>query len=1031
MSEARTEGLGLRLWRLLRHNLWPRPRQAFRIRQVLPLLIFVGLFLGVLFWVQAEQWLALGQLSGLWLLGLLPWLLCLHLASYSGLSRGRAALALWSRMVLVGLFALIFCEPRALRRHDSLSLIFAVDNSASMSDEAKEAALEYLTRTVAGTEGKPGKPDQDKAGLVFFGRNAAVEMPPEQSVVFDDAGGITANVEIDRNGTDLAQALSLAAAMLPEESPGRIVLVSDGVTTEGPLSGVLDDLHARKIPVDVLPVSYQYEHEVWLERMELPRRTKLGQPFEAAVILSSLKSGRGTLTLRQNGELIHTQEVSFAAGKNRFALPVTLKNPGYYEYSARIETPKGMDNWLRNNQTQDFLMVQGRGKILMVVKPGADPRSYEALQAALELGSREVQRITPFELPNARLALLPYDCIIFNDVPRDDFDAMQLRAVHDAVKEQGSGLIMLGGPDSYGPGGYAKTDIERALPVTMDIKKKKILPKSALAIILHTCEFADGNTWAKRISKEAIKVLNEQDEVGLLAFTWQGSDDWIFDLTPVSEYASMVPKINNAQIGDMPAYPPTMELAYTSLKNSDAAGRHVIIISDGDGSPPPPALLRKYMQAKISISTVAVFPHNGANGTAVMRQIARATGGRFYFPKDPNQLPRIFIKEAKTLRRSAVQEVTFLPEVYGSSPILNGLRGLPTLHGFVWTSPKEDPKVNVILEGPEKEEPDPVLATWRYGIGAAAAFTSDLSPRWARDWINWDQYSAFVRQLVTEVSRAGVENDIGLRTYRSGSRGRIVVDAYKKELRFLDLLAEIEGPDGQKSTVPLRQVGPNRYEAPFPIEGHGRYEIKVAGKGSAVREPGAQGTRKEVRAFGGLVVSYSDEFRRFRADQITMERIRDRTGGRVLNGLESGAELFDPNRQPRISSRSIIGELLLLLSLLVVVDVGLRRVHLDLLVIKGWFGLNKAARTETLGSLLELKQSRADKERGRREDAAPPPVEHSRPEHARPRAPTEAVKKHAERATEKPADTGTTTSRLLAAKRRAQGKGDKGDPSSQ
>jgi len=47
-----------------------------------------------------------------------------------------------------------------------------------------------------------------------------------------------------------------------------------------------------------------------------------------------------------------------------------------------------------------------------------------------------------------------------------------------------------------------------------------VLPKAALAIILHTCEFAEGNTWAKRIAKEAIRVLGAQDEVGLIAFTW-------------------------------------------------------------------------------------------------------------------------------------------------------------------------------------------------------------------------------------------------------------------------------------------------------------------------------------------------------------------------------------------------------------------------------------------------------------------------------------------------------------------------------
>ena len=63
------------------------------------------------------------------------------------------------------------------------------------------------------------------------------------------------------------------------------------------------------------------------------------------------------------------------------------------------------------------------------------------------------------------------------------------------------------------------------LPVTMDVSQKKVLPKGALAIILHTCEFAEGNTWGKRITKQAIKVLGAQDEVGVLAYDYQDGEE--------------------------------------------------------------------------------------------------------------------------------------------------------------------------------------------------------------------------------------------------------------------------------------------------------------------------------------------------------------------------------------------------------------------------------------------------------------------------------------------------------------------------
>ena len=78
---------------------------------------------------------------------------------------------------------------------------------------------------------------------------------------------------------------------------------------------------------------------------------------------------------------------------------------------------------------------------------------------------------------------------LFVNAGADLFDPVQFKAVHDAVKDLGLGFLMVGGRNSFGPGGYHKTPIEEVLPVSMDVTKKKVLPKGALVIVLHTCEF--------------------------------------------------------------------------------------------------------------------------------------------------------------------------------------------------------------------------------------------------------------------------------------------------------------------------------------------------------------------------------------------------------------------------------------------------------------------------------------------------------------------------------------------------------------
>ncbi|MEQ9071458.1 MAG: hypothetical protein RLO18_32285, partial [Gimesia chilikensis] len=315
--------------------------------------------------------------------------------------------------------------------------------------------------------------------------------------------------------TNLEQTLSLAAAMLPEENRGRIVLISDGTETEGSISQILDELKSRVIAVDVLPIHYEYDKVVWLEYLELPRFVKLGENYEASVVLSSLQDGAGKLVLRENGEQIYEQEVKFKAGKNRFVVPIYLRDPGYYEYSATIETQAADDQIRENNTVINYIYVEGEGKVLVVTNPAGDDRDWESLVKAIREGERNVDVVSAYEFPNDSLSLMPYDAVLFVNVPADAFNVIQLKAVHDSVFNQGIGFMMVGGDNSFGPGGYHRTVIEDALPVTMDITKKKVLPKGALAIILHTCEFPEGNTWGKRITKQAIKVLGAQDEVGV------------------------------------------------------------------------------------------------------------------------------------------------------------------------------------------------------------------------------------------------------------------------------------------------------------------------------------------------------------------------------------------------------------------------------------------------------------------------------------------------------------------------------------
>lgn len=933
--------------RSLLRAVFPAPRQPVHRGDLISLLLFLMIFAGICLSLELAGLVLFVRPEAFLLTIVTVWLWWLSLAGTTGLSATRSQAALWIRFVMAAGFIIALAEPRAVRTSDTLSVIYAVDVSDSVGQQAVDSALEFVARQVF------GKPTADEAGLVLFGAEAVVELPPRITFPFD--GVVTSQVR--RDATNLAEALSLSAAMIPAENNGRVVLISDGTSTEGNLSRRISELQARNITVDILPIEYQYENEVWLERLELPQQVKLEQTYEASVIASSLRATTATLVLRENGTIIANNEVDLRAGLNQFSLPIHVTEPGYYEYKATLELPEGEDNLKQNNTALNFLFVEGAGRILVVTSPGGDSREWQPLVDALRKDGRNVEQTDAYGLPDSTLALMPYDSVVFVNVPVNALVPAQMRAIQNAVRDIGTGFLMVGGPDSFGPGGYHRTPIEETLPVSMEIEQQQLLQKGALVIILHTCEFADGNTWGKRITNQAIRVLSGHDEVGALVY--DKTDDvekWLFRLTPAAYFPRLVTLVNGASIGDMPTFATTMEMGLAGLAQSDATVRRMLIISDGDPSAPTDKLLAAFQQEKITVSTVTVSPHGPAD-TAAMKRIADATGGTSYTPENPTELPSIFVKEARTLKRSMIQEETIVPLPGTPSSLLETMPNPPPLHGYVLTSLKAraEPVLLALLEDTESTSesvtaPVPILARWKYGLGTTAAFTSDLNTRWGRDWVQWGNYQSMVSQLLTSISRVRKPQQLRLWTHISGGEADIVVEDFADgeglDIGFTNFTAIINGPDDFSESVRLQQVGPYRYQTRIPLPGQGRYQVIAQGSSDGQTET----------ATGGFIVSYSPEYLRFRSDPIVLEQIRQQTNGQLLNQNSSADDVFS-ERPPKSSSRPVFDWMLIVLAILLPVDVAIRRIDIDWMMIRGLFRRRTDnSQATTLGTLLKTRQ---------------------------------------------------------------------------
>lgn len=1006
-------------------RIFPPPRRSVTWKTATPLFVFLLLFLTLNLYLVLSSAVEFDQPWSFLLMLVTPWVWWMQAAGHSGLTQSRGNLALVTRLIVVGLLVSVLAQPRAVKTSDLVSVVFNVDVSDSVGADAREEALAIVAGTVA------EKPALDEAGMVVFGRTPAVEYPPRDSMPFEKY----LNSQVGKDATNLQQSLSLSAAMLPEDNRSRVVLISDGTETRGELKQAVTELQARGIQVDVIPITQagSNDKEVLLERLDLPRFVRLGETYEAATILTSLQEGKGTLVLSQNGEELTRREVEFKPGKNRVTVPLKVDAPGYYEYEAKIEIPATEDACVENNAVRNYLYIEGPGRILIVTDPKGSTKEWSYVKAALEQGEREVETVTATEFPLDPLSLMPYDAIVFANVPADTLFATQIQAVHDAVRNLGIGFVMLGGPNSFGPGGYQNSPIEDCLPISMEISKKKVLPKGALVIVLHTCEFPQGNSWAKRITKEAIRVLNAEDEVGAIGYG-MGGNEWIFELTPAENYNELVTKINGAQIGDMPDFTSTMEMGLKGLEKSDAASRHMIIISDGDPPMPPPATIKKFQDSQTSISTVAVFPHGGRD-TMVLNAIASQTGGRYYFPPDPAQLPSIFIKEAKTLRRNQIQKRTFTPMLMNNDPIFRDIQQLPPLHGYVLASEKDDPRATILLSAPPKEDDpvasdsdiDPILAVWRYGLGVTAAYTSDMTDDWGKDWVRWEQFQQMLTQLMTRVSRVREEQFLRVYTYVNGNEGVVVVEDFHSEESMLDMRFQVKAGEDFEEKGQIRQIAPRRYQATIPLQGQGRYQVRISADRPGREEP--------EEAYGGFIVSYSPEYLRFDSNPIVLREIAEQTGGIELDPTLPPEELMKiiyGRRQAKRSSRSVFDWFLMALACMIPLDVAIRRVQLDFSWLKKMFSRQQSTEsTATMGALLQKAQSVRSSIREKSEESPAKNRPAERPMTPRatpPQRPTRAEDiskqqkdKQSSQPTpeqDQPTDGGGTTSRLLAMKRR-------------
>jgi uncharacterized membrane protein len=852
------------------------------------------------------------------LLAFIPIILWLFWRSTTHLMPFRRGLVLLLRVLMIALVVLGLSGLSVENATEQVNVMFALDASDSVGEEGREAALGFVQRAMR--QMKKG----DQAGLIVFGEDASVELAlqPNAAVAKIDSA-------VSGRATDIAHAVDVALAQFPAAGKKRLIMLTDGNETQGNAQEAA--LVAQSLGVELWSVplgSRQRPMDVQLDRVIAPSRVNTGESLAIRVVVSSQQATPAHLLLFRDQTLIGERELELRPGKTAQVFPDTLEDPGLHRYEAVVNVVG--DPLTENNRNVAFTDVVGKAKVLIVY--GEEGPPGELAQSLTVQGlSPELRRWT--ELPHALGEFLQYDTVILDNAPGLGVSMAKMEAIEKYVRDGGGGMIMLGGDRSFGPGGYYRTPMERALPVNMDVPAKMTIPSLALMLVIDKSDSMGGYIGdasrggrptqgttklelAKMASFSAITLLNPFDQVGLVAFNTDA--EWVIPLTEAGDRERIGAKLSGLNhSGGTDVYKGLVE-GFQALSQVKAIKKHLILLSDGlTPKADFEGLVRQMAQQRITVSTVAL----GEDADKwLMSQVADWGQGRYYFANDPDSVPRIFTSETILVARTLVEEHTFVPSVRQDHEVLRGLepQALPPLRGYVLAYPK--PAAEVLLVS---DKADPVLAVWRYGLGRTAAFTSDLRGRWGKAWVQWEDFGKFVSQLVRWTQRKTLRQNMWMNVALQDGKSEITVDLYDSQDEFINsaTLAGTVTVSGKASApLALEQTAPGRYKGSFGLNGTGEYFITVSGTDN-------RGETIEPRTTA-FAIPYSAEYIPRPPNLRLLRKLADLTGGRALHvtdGAETLAELFQVGGDGHRPAHSLWYALILAALLLYFFDIVARK----------------------------------------------------------------------------------------------------------
>lgn len=631
-----------------------------------------------------------------------------------------------------------------------------------------DSAVDFIDDCIEDIE--KNLPRNTGMGVITFGKNYRLHTP-----IGEKYTSVKEN-KVNDGATDIVAALKYADSLFADDTIKRIIIVTDGMSTDpdatGELVRIIEDMKARDVYIDTIYVDSNMPEgtkEIQVSSVGFNQSTYLGHKTTADVLVESSFDTDAIVTLKKNGAVYLEKAVKITVGYNVINFDLDTAEEGEYDYDVEISSTD--DSVEKNNFFKFTQKVNKNIQILLVTDDyrdedtvrlmfGDDAEIYTYVKPAEPPFNPEdpKPKPKPFDVPFTVEDLCKYDQIIISDIDIRTINNSDtfIESLDTVVSSFGKSLITAGNNRIQNQDDNSLKALEDMLPVKYgnndaDPKLFTIVIDTSRSMQLDNFAYFE---MAKASAQYLLGIVEPTDHFAIIRFSGDSQTIVTPRQATQTNITEALMKVSSLDVTQGTMIGAALDRAGEVIMNAGYSENQIILISDGrafeggEGIDSDPLKSAERLNANgIKVTTIVtantqayeqgILGPDEIKPIMTMEEIALKGGGKSYICGSKEDLQKLVLEElSDEIKDIVIEESTPVIVKKPNDSVLSGVDSLPEIYGYVYTSKKASAETVLCIqyEKLSQKVDVPLYAYWSYGKGRVATLATTLGGAWSSSW---------------------------------------------------------------------------------------------------------------------------------------------------------------------------------------------------------------------------------------------------------------------------------------------------------